>query len=112
MKRKDKGDVAYRISIKATISGGSDEAMAESTVAVAENLDEIQQHTPEFLGFTLSSDRKARTALFNMYVDEADPVRAVSAAHAWAVTAINAAGDGTREWQMYAHPEEREQVRA
>ncbi len=86
--------------------------MAESVAAVAEHLDEIQQHTPAFLGFTLSSDRKARTALFNMYVDEDDPEDAVSAAHSWATTAIIAAGDGTRGWQTYAHPEERERVPA
>jgi hypothetical protein len=104
------GVVAYKISLKAAVVSASAEMMAESIAAVAEHLDDIQQHTPEFLGFTLSSDRKARTALFNMYVNEDDPVRAVSAAHAWAVTAINAAGDSTREWQMYAHPEERERV--
>jgi len=86
--------------------------MAESVATVAEHLDDIQHHTPTFLGFTLTSDRHTRTALFNMYVDEDDPDDALSAAHAWAVTAINAAGDATREWQMYAHPEEREQVGA
>jgi hypothetical protein len=104
--------VAYKILLKATIVGGSAERMAESVAAVAEHLDDIQQNTPKFLGFTLSSDRKVWTALFNMYVDEDDPVRAVSAAHAWAVTAINAAGDRTRGWQMFAHPEEREHVPA
>src|SRR5215467_8500835 len=65
--------VAFKISIKATIIGRSIEAMADSVDAVAEHLDEIQQNTPAFLGFTLSADRKARTALFNMYVDEDDP---------------------------------------
>ena len=104
--------VAFRISLRATIVGGSVERMAESVAAVAEHLDDIQQHTPAFLGFTLSSDRKARTALFNMYVDEDDPEDAVSAAHSWATTAIIAVGDGTRGWQTYAHPEERERVPA
>jgi 2-iminoacetate synthase ThiH len=103
--------VAYRISIKTTITVGSGEAMVESTAAVAENLDEIQQHTPRFLGFTLSSDRVERTALFNMYVDEDDPEQATAAAHSWAVTAINAAGDSTRGWATFAHPEERERVK-
>jgi len=98
--------------LRATIVGGSVERMAESVAAVAEHLDDIQQHTPAFLGFTLSSDRKARTALFNMYVDEDDPEDAVSAAHSWATTAIIAVGDGTRGWQTYAHPEERERVPA
>ena len=86
--------------------------MAESVAAVAEHLDDIQQNTARFLGFTLSSDRRERTALFNMYVDEADPNDAVAAAYAWAVTAINAAGDSTRLWTMNVHPEEREQVPA
>jgi hypothetical protein len=49
----------------ATIVGGSVERMAESVAAVAEHLDDIQQHTPEFLGFTLSSDRKGRSAASN-----------------------------------------------
>jgi 2-iminoacetate synthase ThiH len=104
--------VAYKISLKAAVVSDSAETMAESIAAVAEHLDDIQQHTPRFLGFTLSSDRAKRTALFNMYVNEDDPVDAVSAAYAWAATAINAAGDGTREWTMYTHPEEREQVPA
>ncbi len=86
--------------------------MAESIAAVAGHLDDVQQHTPSFLGFTLSSDRQEHTALFNMYVDEADPKDAVAAVYAWAVTAINAAGDGTRLWTMNVHPEEREQVLA
>jgi hypothetical protein len=47
-----------------------------------------------------------------MYVDEDDPEDAVSAAHSWATTAIIAVGDGTRGWQTYAHPEERERVLA
>jgi len=110
--RKGRGTVGFRISLRATIVGGSVERMAESVAAVAEHLDDIQQHTPAFLGFTLSSDRKARTALFNMYVDEDDPEDAVSAAHSWATTAIIAVGDGTRGWQTYAHPEERERVPA
>lgn len=102
--------VAFKISIKTTVSGPSIEAMADSVDAVAGHLDEIQQNTPEFLGFTLSADRKARTALFNMYVDEDDPEVAVMAAHSWAITAINAAGDGTRGWATFAHPEERQRV--
>lgn len=104
--------VAYKISMKTTVTTGPDESMAASVDAVAEHLDEIQQHTPRFLGFTLSSDLKALIALFNMYVDEDDPDVATAAAHSWAVTAINAAGDGTRGWATYAHPEERERVRA
>jgi hypothetical protein len=104
--------VAYRISLKATVDSGPAESMAESVAAVARHLDDIQQNTPEFLGFTLSSDRKARTALFSMYVDLDDPEKATAAAHSWAVTAINAAGDSTRGWATFAHPEERERVLA
>lgn len=81
--------------------------MAASVDAVAEHLDEMQQHTDAFLGFTLSADLEAQTALFNMYVNEDDPEVAVAAAHSWAVTAINAAGDSTRGWAMFAHPEKR-----
>jgi hypothetical protein len=83
---------AYKISLRASAIGGSVERMAESVATVAEHLDDIQQHTARFLGFTLSSDRQERTALFNMYVDEADPDRAVAAAYAWADTALAAAG--------------------
>jgi len=104
--------VAYKISLKATVVSGSAEKMAESVASVAEHLDDIQQNTPAFLGFTLSSDRSARTALFNMYVDEDDPEKATAAAHALAVTAINATGDSTRQWATFAHPEERERVPA
>lgn len=104
--------VAFKISIKTTVTGASIEAMADSVDAVAEHLDEIQQNTPAFLGFTLSADRQARTALFNMYVDEDDPDAAVVAVHSWAVTAINATGDSTRGWATFAHPEEHERIRA
>jgi hypothetical protein len=104
--------MAYRISIKTIVIAGSVEAMAGSVDAVAENLDEIQQNTPEFLGFTLSADRKAKTALFGIYVDQDDPEAARVAAHSWAVTAITAAGDSTRGWATFAHPAERERVPA
>jgi len=104
--------VAYKISLKATVVSGSAEKMAESVASVAEHLDDIQQNTPAFLGFTLSSNRNERTALFNMYVNEDDPEKATAAAHAWAVTAINATGDSTRQWATFAHPEERERVPA
>jgi len=104
--------MAFRILIKTTIIGASIEAMAASVDTVAGHLDDIQQNTPEFLGFTLSSDREARTALFNMYLDEEDPEFAMVAAHSWAVTAINASGDSTRGWATFAHPEERERVLA
>ena len=99
--------MAYKISIKTTVTTPSDESMAASVDAVAEHLDEMQQHTDAFLGFTLSADLEAQTALFNMYVNEDDPEVAVAAAHSWAVTAINAAGDSTRGWAMFAHPEKR-----
>ena len=104
--------VAYRISLKATVVVGSAERMAESVASVAEHLDDIQRNAPAFLGFTLSSDREARTALFSMYVDEDDPEQATAAAHAWAVAAINATGDSTRGWATFAHPEQRERVPA
>ncbi len=104
--------VAYKISLRATVVGGSVERMAESVAAVAEHLDDIQQSTPAFLGFTLSSDRNTRTALFSIYVDEDVPEDATAAAHVWAVTAINATGDSTRQWATFAHPEERERVPA
>jgi len=104
--------VAYRILINTTVIEGAEKSLADSVSAVARHLDEIQQHTPRFLGFTLSADRKAGTARFSMYVDEEDPEEANSAAHAWAVTAINAAGDSTRGWAMFAHPEGCERVPA
>jgi hypothetical protein len=104
--------MAYRISIKTVVETDAGESMADSVAAVAEHLDEVQQATPGFLGFTLSSDRRAQTALFVMYVDEDDPEVATLAAHSWAVTAINAAGDSTLGWATFAHPEERERVPA
>ena len=86
--------VAHKISIKAIIAEGPDGSMAASVSAVAEHLDEIQrQHMPGFLGFTLSSDRVAQTALFGMYADGDSPEAAVATAYGWAVTAINAADD-------------------
>lgn len=104
--------VAFKISIKATVTGASIEAMSDSVDAVAEHLDEIQQTMPAFLGFTLSADRRARTALFNMYVDEDDLKVAVAAAYSWVVTAIVTTGDSTRGWATFAHPESRERVPA
>ena len=104
--------VAYKISLKATVLGVPAERMADSVTTVAGHLDDIQRNTPEFLGFILSSDRSARTALFTMYVDLDDLEKATAAAHSWAVTAINATGDATRGWATYAHPEEHERVPA
>lgn len=102
--------MAFKIIINATVTGGSAKALADSVDAVAEQLDEIQRHTSAFLGFTLSADRQARTALFSMYVGEAEPEVALAAARSWAVTAITAAGDSTRGWATYAHSEEPERV--
>ena len=103
---------AFNISIKATVSGCSDEQMVQSVRAVARQLDEVQRNTARFLAFTLSSDRTAKTALFMMCVDEDDQVEAVAAAYSWVVTAINATGDGAYGWEMAARPEERERLLA
>lgn len=102
----------FKISIKATVSGGSDEEMAQSVRAVARHLNEIHLNTAHFLAFTLSSDRKTRAALFTMCVEEDDQVKAVAAAFSWAVTAINATGDGAYGWEMAVRPEERERILA
>lgn len=103
---------AFKISIKATVSSGSDEAMAQSVRAVARQLDEVQRNTANFLAFTLSSDRTTKTALFTICVEEDDQVKAVAAAFSCAVTAINATGDGAYGWEMAARPEERERILA
>jgi hypothetical protein len=101
---------AFKISIKTTVGGCSDDGMVQSVRAVARQLDEVQRNTARFLAFTLSSDRTAKTALFTMCVDEDDPVEAVAAAYSWVVTAINATGDGAYGWEMAARPEERERI--
>ena len=103
---------AFKISIKASVSGCSADEMDQSVRAVARELDEIQRNTARFLAFTLSSDRVAKTALFTMCVGEDDPVEAVAAAYSWVVTAINATGDGAYGWEMAARPEERERILA
>jgi hypothetical protein len=103
---------AFKISIKATVSGCSDDEMVQSVRAVARQLDEVQRNTARFLAFTVSSDRTAKTALFAMCVEEDDPVKAVAAAYSWVVTAINATGDGAYGWEMAARPEERERILA
>jgi hypothetical protein len=103
--------VAYRISIRTTVTGTA-EQMRENVAAIAEYLAEIEQNTTAFLGFTVSADRRAGTAFFNLYVDEDDPDRATAAANSWTVTAITAAGDSARGWAMYPHPAERERVPA
>jgi len=103
---------AFKISIKATASGCSDEEMAQSVRAVARRLDEVQRNTARFLAFTLSSDRAAKTALFTVCVEEDDPAKAVAATYSWVVTAINATGDGAYGWEMAARPEERERILA
>ena len=102
----------FKISIKATVSGGSDEEVAQSVRAVGQYLNEIHLSTAHFLAFTLSSDRKTKTALFTICVEEDDQVKAVAAAFSWAVTAINATGDGAYGWEMAARPEERERILA
>jgi hypothetical protein len=110
--------MAYKISIKATITADlselaqTGEHMTSSLDVVAGNLDHIERNTPAFLGFTISSNIRERTVIFNIYADEDNPEAAVAVAHAWVVTAINAAGDSTSAWMMYAHPEERERISA
>jgi hypothetical protein len=104
--------VAFNIVIKATVIGGTTEAMTESVKAVACELDEIQQVTPAFLGFTLSSDRAERTVRFSLYVEEDEPADASKAAYAWTQTAITAIGNSTKGWAAFMHPEELERVPA
>jgi hypothetical protein len=96
----------------ATVSVGSDEGIAQSVSAVGKHLNEIHLSTARFLAFTLSSDRTTKTALFTICVEEDDQVKAVAAAFSWAVTAINATGDGAYGWQMAARPEERKRIPA
>jgi hypothetical protein len=103
---------AFKISIKTTVSGCSDDEMMQSVRDVAQQLDEVQRNTARFLAFTLSSDRTAKTALLTMCVEEDDQVKAVAAAYSWVVTAINATGDGAYGWEMAARPEERERILA
>jgi hypothetical protein len=102
----------FKISIKATVSGSSGEGMTQSVRAVARHLDEVQRSTAHFLVFTLSFNRTTKTARFTMCVEEDDQVKAVAAAFSWAVTAINATGDGAYGWEMAARPEERERILA
>ena len=104
--------MAFNIVIKAAVMGGTTEAMTESVKAVACELDEIQQARPEFLGFTLSSDRAERTVRFSLYVEQDEPADASRAAYAWTQTAITAIGDSTRGWAAFMHPEELERVPA
>jgi hypothetical protein len=103
---------AFKISIKATISGCSDDGMVQSVRAVARQLNEVQRNTVSFLAFTLLSDGTAKTVLFTMCVEEDDQVKAVAAAYSWVVTAINATGEGAYGWEMAARPEERERILA
>jgi hypothetical protein len=103
---------AFKISIKTTLGGASDEEMAQSVRAVARHLNEIHLNTSRFLAFTLSSDRTSKTALFTLCVEEDDEVKAVAAAFSWVVTAINATGDGAYGWEMAVRPEEREPILA
>ncbi len=104
--------MAFNIVIKATVIGGTAEAMTESVKAVASELDEIQQGTAAFLGFTMSSNRAERTVRFSLYVDADDPADASRAAYAWTQTAITAIGDSTKGWAAFMHPEELERVPA
>jgi hypothetical protein len=103
---------AFKISIKASVSGCPADEMVRSARAVARQLDEVQRNTAPFLAFTMSSDGTARTALFTVCVEDDDPVKAVAAAYSWVVTAINATGDGAYGWEMAARPEERERILA
>jgi len=104
--------MAFNIVIKTAVIGGTTEAMTESVKAVACELDEIQQATPAFLGFTLSSDRAEHTVRFSLYVEEDQPADASRAAYAWTQTAITAIGAGTKGWATFMHPEELERVPA
>ena len=102
---------AFKISIKATVSGCSDDELEQRMRAVARQLDEVQRNTARFR-FHPSSDRTTKTALFAICVEEDDPVKAVAAAYSWVVTAINATGDGAYGWEMADRPEERERILA
>jgi hypothetical protein len=103
---------AFQIGLRATIAAASAEDMAQSVTHVGQQLNEICVNTPNLMTFTLESDRPARTVRFTLYVEETDPERAVAAAFSWAVTAINATGDGAYGWQMAVRPEQRERIPA
>ncbi len=103
---------AFQIGLRATVAAASAEDMAQSVTHVGQQLNEICVGTPHFMAFTLESDRPARTVRFTLYVEETDPEKAVAAAFSWAVTAINATGDGAYGWQMTVRPEQRERIPA
>lgn len=98
--------------VRAAGTAGAETPRAGSVTAVAGHLDGIRQCTRGFLGFTVSADRTAGMVLFSVYVDLEDPDAASSAAYAWVVAAVSAAGDDSGGWVLFADPEECEHVLA
>jgi hypothetical protein len=74
--------------------------LGEAIDQVTDQLALIDERTPEFLDYAVSSDAASNTAVFEMTVDAADEMDALAGAVSWARAAIHATGGATPGWTV------------
>ncbi|MDR0342932.1 MAG: hypothetical protein LBI49_07375 [Nocardiopsaceae bacterium] len=67
---------------------------------VTDQLDLVDERTPELLDYAVSSDAGDSTAVFEITADASDEMDALAGAVSWVRAAIHAAGGATPGWTV------------
>jgi len=74
--------------------------LGDAARQVVDQLAEIDEQTPEFLDYAVSSDGGDGTVTFEITADAEDQLQAVAGALSWVRTAFHAAGGATPGWSV------------
>lgn len=77
-----------------------DADLAEAIDQVTDQLALIDERTPEFLDYAVSSDATDNTAVFEITADAGDEMEALAGALSWVRAAIHATGGATPDWSV------------
>ena len=67
---------------------------------VTDQLASVDERTPEFLDYAVSSDAMDNTVVFEITVDAVDEMEALAGAVSWVRAAIHATGGATPGWSV------------
>ena len=79
---------------------GPGASLGEEIDRVTDELALIDERTPEFLDYAVSSDATDNTVVFELTVQATDWMEALSGAVSWVHTAIHAVGGNTPGWTL------------
>lgn len=91
----------YAAVIPISVAFGSPDAdLGETIDQVTDQLALIDERTPEFLDYAISSDATDNSVVFEVTVDASDEMEALAGAVSWVRAAIHATGGATPGWTV------------